>query len=86
MGEPASHAARPDGGRKLAAQLLIAVRRMTPEQALGWCDKWEHYAARSGLSSESAYFWDSARGWIDAQLDLASTKDRLTRPSSRQAV
>ena len=86
MGEPASHETRPDGGRKRAAQLLIAVRRMTPEQALDWCDKWEQYAARSGLSSESAYFWDSARGWIDAQLDLARTESRRPRPSSRQAV
>jgi hypothetical protein len=85
MGDRLPHAARSFGGRKRVAQVLIAVRRMTPEQALDWCDRWEEHAARSGLSSESAYFWDSARGWIDAQLDLTSTENRRSRSSSAQA-
>ena len=86
MGERQSHAARSLGGRKRLAQVLMSVRRMTSDEAMAWCDKWERYAARSGLSSESAYFWDSARGWIDAQLDLGSTEDKRSGPSARQAV
>jgi len=86
MRERLPHAARSFGGRKRLAQILMAARRLSSDEALAWCDKWEQYAARSGLSSDSAYFWDSARGWIDAQLDLARTESRRPRPSSRQAV
>jgi hypothetical protein len=52
----------------------MSVRKLTEEEASDWCDKWEKHAAKSGLRSEAAYFWDSARGWIDAQLDLRPTE------------
>jgi hypothetical protein len=86
MGKLRSHTARSDGDRERAAQILSTARRMTSVEALAWCDKSERYATSSGLRSESAYFWDSARGWIDAQLDIASMEKRRPRPSSRQAV
>jgi hypothetical protein len=67
--------------RQALARILVSVRRMTLDEASGWCDEWEKYAASSGLSSGAPYFWDSARGWIDAQLDVAPTVDR--RPAAR---
>jgi len=82
MGERLSHATRSDGGRKRLAQILMAARGMSSDDALAWCDKWEHYAAKTGLRSESAYFWDAARGWIDAQLD-DDARDSGRRSSSR---
>lgn len=45
---------------------------------MGWCDAWEEHAAKSGMSSQALYFWDSARGWIDAQLAAADENKRAT--------
>jgi hypothetical protein len=56
-------------------RILMSVRKLTEEEASDWCDKWEKHAAKSGLRSEAAYFWDSARGWIDAQLDVRPKED-----------
>ena len=70
--------------RQALARILVSVRRMTLDEASGWCDEWEKYAASSGLSSGAPYFWDSARGWIDAQLDVAPTLD--PGPAARPAA
>ena len=40
---------------------------MDPRTADRWCDLWEAEAAGQGLPSDSEHFWDSAKGWIDAQ-------------------
>ena len=64
--------ARSRRDRERVAQSLMSVHRMTWEDASDWCDRWELYAARSGLGPRSTYFWDAARGWIDAQLDHRS--------------
>jgi len=63
---------------------LTSVRRMSFEEATGWCDAWEEHAAASGMRSEAPYFWDSARGWIDAQLYIAPTEK--SRASARFAA
>ena len=40
---------------------------MDPRTADRWCDLWEAEAARQKVASDGEYFWDAARGWIDAQ-------------------
>jgi hypothetical protein len=71
-------------GRRALVRVLVSVRGITLEEASGWCDAWEKNAARSGLRSEAPYFWDAARGWIDAQLDGRLTE--VSRPTARPAV
>jgi hypothetical protein len=79
MGEPLLPAARSTlSTRAGLARRLTAVRRMSLEAAIGWCDAWEEHAARSGMSSKGPYFWDSALGWIDAQLYVAPTENGRT--------
>ncbi len=61
-------------GRQGLVRILMSARRLTLEEASRWCDAWEEHAARSGIRrSRAPYFWDSARGWIDAQLDVEPT-------------
>jgi hypothetical protein len=31
-----------------------------------WCELWETEATRQGITGDGAYFWDAAKGWIDA--------------------
>jgi hypothetical protein len=31
-----------------------------------WCDLWEAETARQGIAHVTDYFWDAAKGWIDA--------------------
>ena len=31
-----------------------------------WCDLWEAEAMRQGIAPDSEYYWDAAKGWIDA--------------------
>jgi len=38
-------------------------------QAAQWCDLWEAETARQGITHETEYFWDAAKGWIDAHRD-----------------
>jgi len=64
--------------RQALVRGLTPVRRMSLEEATGWCDAWEEHAARSGTPSGAPYFWDSARGWIDAQLYVAPENDRAS--------
>ena len=54
--ERARHAAIHSLARELDVDLPEAQR---------WCAAWERYAARNGVP-HGRYFWDSARGWIDA--------------------
>ena len=35
-------------------------------QAAEWCDLWEAETARQGITHVTEYFWDAAKGWIDA--------------------
>jgi hypothetical protein len=34
-----------------------------------WCELWEAEAARQGILRDGDYFWDAAKGWIDAHRD-----------------
>jgi len=61
--ERARHAAMMSLARDLKGDLAEAER---------WCDAWEGYAARRGVA-RGRYFWDSARGWIDAQRTFVSS-------------
>jgi hypothetical protein len=38
-------------------------------QADGWCDLWEAETARQGITHVTEFFWDAAKGWIDAHRD-----------------
>jgi len=53
------------------------------EMAERWCDAWERFAKRHGVP-RSAYFWDAARGWIDAQRSMETLV--VGRPRSRGAA
>ena len=70
--------------RQALVRGLTPVRRMSLEEATGWCDAWEEHAAASGMRPEAPYFWDSAQGWIDAQLYIAPTEK--SRASARFAA
>ena len=60
-------------GRQKLVRILMWMRRMSSEEAASWCDAWEEHAASREMRSETPYFWDSGRGWIDAQLVVALT-------------
>jgi hypothetical protein len=36
------------------------------EVADHWCELWETEAVRQGMTRHGTYFWDAAKGWIDA--------------------
>lgn len=74
-------------GRQALVRVLFPARRLTLAEASRWCDSWEVHAAGSGIRrSETPYFWDSARGWIDAQLDIEPTATSQTRtPTAARA-
>lgn len=40
---------------------------LNPRTADRWCDLWEAEAARQKIAKDGDYFWDAAKGWIDAQ-------------------
>jgi hypothetical protein len=61
-------------GRQRLVADLASIRGMGQREASSWCEAWEQHAAQTGLPSGDAYFWDSARGWIDAQLLVAPTE------------
>ena len=60
--------------RSIARELGIDL-----EEAQRWCDAWERFAERQG-AAPGRYFWDSARGWIDAQRSF----EQQYRVSKRQ--
>jgi hypothetical protein len=41
-------------------------------EAETWCERWEQFAERRGIPRDE-YFWDSGRGWIDAQRSFDAT-------------
>jgi hypothetical protein len=49
-----------------------AIKNIARELDIGlpeaetWCERWERFAERRGVPRDD-YFWDSGRGWIDAQ-------------------
>jgi hypothetical protein len=53
--------------RYAASRHIARELRIDLEEAQRWCDAWERFAKRSGLAPSRPYYWDSARGWIDAQ-------------------
>jgi hypothetical protein len=69
-------------GRQELVRILVSLRRMSSEEAISWCDAWEEHAASRGMRSEAPYFWDSARGWIDAQLHIAPPANERATPSA----
>jgi hypothetical protein len=61
--------------RKAACQDLMATG-LSETQAEAWCSAWEAEAARQNLSSDSRFFWDAGRGWIDAQRSASPVSAR----------
>lgn len=63
--------------RCLARDLTIDL-----QEAERWRAAWERFARRQG-GARSRYFWDAARGWIDAQraidMVVASADGRSVR-------
>ena len=57
--------------QSLRAHVLTALVNQGVEarQAANWCDLWEAETARQGITHETEYFWDAAKGWIDAHRD-----------------
>ena len=52
--------------RRTAIGIIARDLRIDLEEAQRWCDAWERFARRGGVP-RGRYFWDSGRGWIDAQ-------------------
>ena len=71
------HSAREAAIHALARELGIDFQR-----AERWCDAWERFANRHGVP-RSQYFWDSARGWIDAQRAMGMVVGRAERSRNR---
>jgi hypothetical protein len=61
--------------RRAAIASLVRDLDLLPDDAERWCDAWERFANHHGVA-RGTYFWDSGRGWIDAQL-----ADRVLDPS-----
>ena len=53
-------------GRYAAIRSLVRDLKIDHDEAEQWCEVWEHFARRYG-AARNRYFWDAARGWIDAQ-------------------
>jgi hypothetical protein len=47
------------------------------DEAAGWCDLWLNEAIRTNVAVASPYFWDMAKGWIDAQRSFAAMRNRV---------
>ena len=68
--------------RKAAIESLARDLRVDLEKAERWCDAWVRFAKRYGVAW-NPYFWDSARGWIDAQRSTETVVRPVERPRSR---
>jgi hypothetical protein len=68
--------------REAAIRGLARDLRVDFEKAERWCDAWERFAKRHGVAW-NPYFWDSARGWIDAQRSMGKVVGPVERPRSR---
>lgn len=76
----------PVSGRQGLVRILMSARRLTLAEASRWCDAWEEHTARSGIRRSGApYDWDSARGWIDAQLDGEPTATGQVKRTAARA-
>jgi hypothetical protein len=64
---------------RLARDLEVDVAK-----AERWCGAWERFAKRRGVAW-NPYFWDSARGWIDAQRSMRNHVGSVVRPSTEAA-
>ena len=71
--------------RNAAIRRLARDLRVDLEKAERWCDAWERFAERHGVAW-TPYFWDSARGWIDAQRSMgrAGQDPLVGRPVARR--
>jgi hypothetical protein len=54
--------------QSMQADVLTALTKqgVDARQAVEWCDLWEAETARQGITHVTEYFWDAAKGWIDA--------------------
>ena len=46
---------------------IARERAIDLQEAQRWCEAWEQFAKRAGVAPSGPHYWDSARGWIDAQ-------------------
>jgi len=68
--------------REAAVEGLAQDLGVDLEKAERWCDAWMRFAKRHGVAW-NPYFWDSARGWIDAQRSMETVVGPVERPRSR---
>ena len=64
---------------------LMRDHRLTWEQAERWCVAWREHAVSEGIEP-GPYFWDSARGWVDAALAVDVSAPKKTRRRRRKRV
>ena len=76
---------RIDPAREAAIQGLARDLGVSFQKAERWCDAWERFATRHGIAWDQ-YFWDAARGWIDAQRSMRKAVGPVERPRSRGAA
>jgi hypothetical protein len=58
-------------GKDEASMSIARDLAIDLEEAQRWCDAWERFAKRAGVNPRRPYYWDAARGWIDAQRSFA---------------
>lgn len=73
---------RIDKAREATIQALVRDLGVDFQKAERWCDAWVRFANRHRVPT-NAYFWDSARGWIDAQLAMHEVAGPVEGPRSR---
>ena len=71
--------------RKAAIRGLARDLGVDLEEAQRWCAAWERFAKRHGVVW-NPYFWDSARGWIDAQRSMPEADSPVEQPRVRRAA
>jgi len=64
--------------REAAVRIIARELRINLEEAQVWCEAWEQFAKSQGIA-RGPYFWDSARGWIDAQRSFGLAYRSSTR-------
>ena len=64
---------------------LMRDHHLTWEQAERWCVAWREHAVSEGIEP-GPYFWDSARGWVDAALAVDVSAPKKTRRRRRKRV
>jgi hypothetical protein len=71
-----------------AVKNIARELRIELVEAETWCERWEQFAERRGMPRDD-YFWDSGRGWIDAQRSFDGTDrppEGSRRPESRMRL